>query len=52
LPKGTILFVDEIDTFLFDFKPEIIENQLISPVLIVSRFKIIGLTATLRGEQG
>ena len=50
LPDGTILFIDEIDSIFFDIKPKLQNKSLISPILILNRYKVIGLTATLRGN--
>lgn len=49
MPLGTILFIDEFDAFLFDFKPVILDGQLVSPLILLNKCKTIGLTATLRG---
>ena len=50
LPKGTILFIDEVDSMFFEIKPKLLDKSLISPVLLLVRYKVIGLTATLRGN--
>jgi hypothetical protein len=49
LPDGTILFIDEMDSMFFDIKPKLQNKALISPILLFYRYKVIGLTATLRG---
>ena len=50
LPNSTILFIDEIDSMFFDIKPKLQNKSLISPILVFNRCKVIGLTATLRGN--
>ena len=50
LPKGTVLFIDEVDSMFFEIKPKLLNKSMISPVLLLVRYKVIGLTATLRGN--
>ena len=52
IPEGTILLVDEIDTIFFSDTPRLIRGKLISSVLLLNKYKIYGMSATFRGEQG
>ena len=52
IPLNTILLVDEIDSFFFADKPVIVEGQLISAILLLNKYKVVGMTATFRGHQG
>jgi superfamily II DNA or RNA helicase len=44
--------VDEIDSFFFADKVELVNGRLLSAILILNKHKIIGMTATFRGDQG
>ena len=50
IPLNAILLVDEIDLLFFNDVPKIIKGKLISPVLLLSKYKIYGLSATFRGN--
>jgi len=52
IPASTILFIDEIDSFFFADEPKIIEGKFISAILLLNKHKVIGMTATFRGDQG
>jgi hypothetical protein len=52
IPANTILFVDEIDSLFFSDAPIISHNRLLSAVLHLNKYKVIGMTATFRGERG
>ena len=50
IPKDTILLVDEIDYLFFNDVPKIIKGKLISSVLLLSKYRFYGMSATFRGE--
>ena len=52
IPATTVLLVDEIDSFFFADKVELVNGRLLSAILILNKHKIIGMTATFRGDQG
>jgi hypothetical protein len=47
-----VLFVDEIDSLFFADVPTIRNAKLISAILLLNKYKVIGMTATFRGKQG
>lgn len=52
IPTTTILLVDEIDSLFFTDKVELVQGRLLSAVLLLNKYKVIGMTATFRGDQG
>lgn len=52
IPKDTILLIDEIDSLFFTDAPKIIKYMLISSILLLSKYKVYGMSATFRGDQG
>lgn len=52
IPLNAILLVDEIDLLFFNDVPKITTGKLISSVLLISKYKVYGLSATFRGNQG
>jgi superfamily II DNA or RNA helicase len=48
----TVLLVDEIDSLFFANKVELVDGRLISAILLLNKHKVIGMTATFRGDQG
>ena len=50
IPASAILFIDEIDSFFFADAPRIVEGKLISAILLLNKHKVIGMTATFRGD--
>jgi uncharacterized protein (DUF1499 family) len=44
--------VDEIDTLFFNDKPKLKGTKFISVILLLNKYKVIGMTATFRGAQG
>ena len=50
IPLNAILLVDEIDLLFFKDAPKIINGKLISSVLLLSKYKLYGLSATFRGN--
>jgi hypothetical protein len=52
VPFSTILLVDEIDSFFFADAPVVVGNKLLSSILLLNKYKVIGMTATFRGERG
>ncbi len=52
IPATTVLLVDEIDSLFFADKAELVQGKLLSSVLLLNKHKVIGMTATFRGDQG
>ena len=46
------MLVDEIDSLFFIDAPKMIKERLISSVLLLNKYKVYGMSATFRGEQG
>jgi len=49
---SAVLFVDEIDSLFFADTPKIVDGRLLSSILLLNKYKVIGVTATFRGDQG
>lgn len=49
---NSILLIDEIDSLLFADSPVIIGSKFLSAIILLNKYKIIGMTATFRGDQG
>jgi hypothetical protein len=45
-----VLFVDEIDSLFFSDSPVVSGNKCISTILLLNKYKVIGMTATFRGD--
>ena len=52
IPFDAILLVDEIDSLFFADIPIIVGTRLLSAIILLNKYKVIGMTATFRGEQG
>jgi hypothetical protein len=52
IPLGTVLLVDEIDSIFFSDAPLISGGRLLSAILLLNKYRVIGMTATFRGERG
>ena len=53
IPTDTVLLVDEIDSLFFADKPLLSEQGiLLSAIILLNKHKLIGMTATFRGDQG
>jgi hypothetical protein len=51
IPHNTVLLVDEIDSLFFANKIITTANEVsLSPLILLNKYKIIGMTATLRGD--
>jgi hypothetical protein len=51
IPTNSILLVDEVDSLFFDNgRIEIIKDISQSPLLLLNKYKVIGMTATFRGD--
>jgi hypothetical protein len=48
----TVLLVDEIDSLFFSDLPSMSGGRLLSAILLLNKYKVIGMTATFRGERG
>jgi hypothetical protein len=49
IPLETVLLVDEIDSLFFSDSPLMNGSRLISAVLLLNKYQVIGMTATFRG---
>ena len=52
IPIDTIMFIDEIHSFFFSDAPVVNGNRFLSAILLLNKYKIVGMTATFRGERG
>jgi superfamily II DNA or RNA helicase len=52
IPIDTIVFIDEIDSLFFSDTPIVNRTRFLSAILLMNKYKIIGMTATFRGERG
>lgn len=52
IPFDAIIMVDEIDALFFNDKPELKGTKFLSAILLLNKYKVIGMTATFRGDQG
>jgi hypothetical protein len=52
IPLNSVLFIDEIDSLFFADSPAVTEGKFLSAILLLNKYKVIGMTATFRGEQG
>ena len=52
ISTDAILLVDEIDSFFFADKVELVNGRLASAIIILNKHTVIGMTATFRGDQG
>ncbi len=52
IPLDAIVFVDEIDALFFSDKPQLKGTKFVSAILLLNKYKVIGMTATFRGDQG
>jgi len=50
IPFGAIIMVDEIDALFFNDKPEVKGTKLLSAIILLNKYKVIGMTATFRGD--
>lgn len=52
LPSDLVLLVDEIDSFFFNDEPHLQGSRLVSSLLLLNKHRVMGTTATFRGEKG
>ncbi len=52
IPLDCVLFIDEIDSLFFSDNPVVNRNKFTSAILILNKYKVVGMTATFRGDQG
>lgn len=52
IPLETVILVDEIDALFFSDKPQLKGTKFLSAILLLNKYKVIGMTATFRGDQG
>ena len=52
IPLDAIILMDEVDALFFTDKPEIRGNKIMSTILLLNKYEVIGMTATFRGDQG
>jgi hypothetical protein len=44
--------VDEIDALFFNDKPYLKGSKFLSAILLLNKYRVVGMTATFRGDQG
>ena len=44
--------MDEVDALFFTDKPEVRGTKIMSTILLLNKYEVIGMTATFRGDQG
>jgi hypothetical protein len=49
IPLSTMCLVDEIDSLFFVDAPKLEGDKFISAILLLNKYKVIGMTATFRG---
>ena len=52
IPFNAFILVDEIDALFFNDKPTLKGSKLLSSILLLNKYKVIGMSATFRGDQG
>jgi hypothetical protein len=52
IPSDAIIFVDEIDALFFGDEPLVSQGKMLSAILLLNKYEIVGMTATFRGAQG
>ena len=50
IPLDCVLFIDEIDSLFFTDNPVVNKDKFTSAILILNKYKVIGMTATFRGD--
>jgi superfamily II DNA or RNA helicase len=50
IPINTVLLVDEIDSLVFSDAPRVYGGKFLSAIILLNKYKVIGMTATFRGE--
>jgi hypothetical protein len=49
IPTAAVLLVDEIDSLFFADAPILSAGKFFSAILLLNKYRIIGMTATFRG---
>lgn len=52
IPTTATLLVDEVDSLFFGDDPVVSGGRLLSTILLLNKYRVIGMTATFRGERG
>jgi hypothetical protein len=52
IPATTVLLIDEIDSLFFADRVQLAQGNLLSGILLLNKYKVIGMTATFRGTHG
>jgi superfamily II DNA or RNA helicase len=52
IPLDAVILMDEVDALFFTDKPEVRDTKLMSTILLLNKYEVIGMTATFRGDQG
>ena len=47
-----VILMDEVDALFFTDKPEVRGTKIMSTILLLNKYEVIGMTATFRGDQG
>ena len=50
IPSETVLLVDEIDSLFFSDLPVVSHGKLLSAILLLNKYKVIGMSATFKGD--
>jgi superfamily II DNA or RNA helicase len=50
IPSGAVILVDEVDALIFSDKPEVRGTKIISTILLLNMYEVVGMTATFRGD--
>jgi hypothetical protein len=48
----SVILMDEVDALFFTDKPEVKGTKIMSTILLLNKYEVIGMTATFRGDQG
>ena len=52
IPLSALLLVDEIDSLFFADAPALSTGKLLSAILLLNKYRVVGMTATFRGQRG
>jgi hypothetical protein len=44
--------IDELDSLFFSDSPKLVGKKFLSVILLLNKYKIIGMSATFRGAEG
>jgi hypothetical protein len=52
VPFDTVALVDEVDSLFFADAPVMSGARLLSAIILLNKYRVIGMTATFRGQKG